>query len=64
MKSLTSINVDGDYQQAWEVYTDDTREQTFGFIFDETDAERVERMLSDTPNMPLTGSKQPEKGLP
>jgi hypothetical protein len=45
MKSLTSINVDGDYQQAWEVYTDDTREQTFGFIFDEADAERVERML-------------------
>lgn len=45
MKSLTTISVQGDEQQALEVYTDDTREQTFGFIFDEGDAGKVEQML-------------------
>ncbi len=45
MKSLTSINVDGDDQQVWEIYTDASREQTFGFVFSDADAEWIETML-------------------
>jgi hypothetical protein len=46
MKSLTTIQVQGEDQEVWEVYLDDTREQTFGFIFDEDDARQVEDMLA------------------
>ncbi len=45
MKSLTTISVQGNEQSVWEIYTDDTREQTFAFVFSEEDAGRVERLL-------------------
>ncbi len=44
MKSFTNIIVDGEEQQAWEVYSDDTKEQTVGFIFSDDDAVKVEEM--------------------
>lgn len=45
MKTFTGITIDDNYQQAWEIYTDETRAKTFGFVFNEKDAELVERML-------------------
>ena len=42
MHTLTTINVQGDDQEAFEVYADDTKEQTIGFVFDE----RIARLLS------------------
>jgi hypothetical protein len=53
-KTLTSINVDGEYQQVWEIYTDETQEQTFGFIFDEEDARLIENLLKDNKNLDKT----------
>ena len=34
--SLTSIEVDGDVQDVFEVYADATKEQTIAFVFDES----------------------------
>lgn len=33
--NLTTINVQGDDQEAFEVYADESREQTIAFVFDE-----------------------------
>ena len=45
MKTLTTIDIQGDRQDVWEVYCDESREQTFGFIFGEDNARLVEDML-------------------
>lgn len=39
--SRTTINVQGDEQEAFEVYADESREQTIGFCFTEEDACRI-----------------------
>jgi hypothetical protein len=52
MKSKTTIDVQGTPQDVWEIYMDDTREQTFGFVFDEFMAELAESiiaMMNETP---------------
>lgn len=33
--TLTSLEIQGDNQSAFEVYEDETKEQTAGFVFDE-----------------------------
>ena len=38
MYTMTTINVQGDNQEAFEVYADDTREQTIAFCFSEQEA--------------------------
>lgn len=48
MKTLTTITVDGDEQQAWEVYSDETKERTIGFIFCDKIAEALENLLRET----------------
>ncbi len=45
MKTMGTITVQGDQQMMWEVFTDDTKSQTFGFMCTKEGAERVERML-------------------
>ena len=39
--SSAMINVQGEPQEAWEVYADDTREQTIAFVFDEVTLAQV-----------------------
>lgn len=39
--TLTTIAVQGDEQQVFEVYTDETKEQTRAFCFDEADANLI-----------------------
>jgi hypothetical protein len=56
MKSLTYIDVQGDPQQVWEVYTDDTLEQTFGFVFSEDDARLIEDMLKEARELDIAFS--------
>jgi len=34
--NLTTINVQGDDQEAFEIYADETKEQTVAFVFDES----------------------------
>lgn len=38
MHTQTTINVQGENQAAYEIYADETKEQTIGFVFDETTA--------------------------
>ncbi len=45
--TLTTINVQGDDQEAFEVYADETKEQTKGFVFDEKDA----RLFAAAPDL-------------
>jgi len=46
MKMTETITVQGDQQLMWEVFTDDTKSQTFGFMCTKEGAERVEHMLA------------------
>jgi len=39
--ALTTITVQGAEQEVFEVYADETRAQTIGFVFDEGDASRL-----------------------
>jgi hypothetical protein len=41
MYTTTTINVQGGPQDAFEVYADDTREQTIAFVFDEAKANLI-----------------------
>ena len=52
MRSLTTIIVQGEEQSAWEVYEDDSAGKTFGFIFEEDSAVRVEHMLKASREIP------------
>lgn len=45
MKNLTTISVQGNEQEVFEVYADDTGERTAGFVFDEEDADLFEHAL-------------------
>ena len=46
MKTLNTIQIDGHEQDAFEIYMDDSREQTFGFVYDEGDAKAVEGLIA------------------
>lgn len=47
MKQLTMINVQGDLQNAWEVFEDEEGQKTFGFIFGDENAEKVEEFIGN-----------------
>jgi len=52
---LGTITVKGDAQGVWEVFTDDTKSQTFGFMCTKEGAERVERWLDAERGLKRTG---------
>lgn len=63
MKTLTTIHVQGEEQQAWEVYSDDSCSRTIGFIFDGAEAELLESMLKGRLDCKKCGSKLKLDGL-
>lgn len=44
--SLTQIPIQGNEQDVFEVYSDDSKEQTLGFVFDELLAQKLVRVVN------------------